>query len=72
MDDRTLHQLITETARKLWQEAGRPDGNDQAHWYEAMRQVSRMTTLPLVTSPPGHEQPEGPLSGSGENTGKLS
>lgn len=50
MDDRTLHQLIVETAKKLWEEAGKPDGDDQTHWFEAVRQVSRMTTLPAVTS----------------------
>lgn len=26
MDDRTLYKLITETAKKLWEDAGRPDG----------------------------------------------
>lgn len=68
MDDRTLHQLIANTARKLWEDAGRPEGADKAHWFEAVRQVSRMTTLPMVTSP--SEAEEVPFSENANTVGK--
>lgn len=31
------HEQISERARSLWEERGRPEGRDLEHWFEAER-----------------------------------
>jgi DUF2934 family protein len=55
-------QLISVRAYQMWEQEGRPHGRDQAHWFEAERQLQnsesavpmdlRSTSNAHVTSPP--------------------
>jgi hypothetical protein len=33
------HEEISRRAHELWEEAGRGDGNDAAHWHQAEREL---------------------------------
>jgi hypothetical protein len=35
-------QFISIRAYQLWEQEGRPDGRDQAHWFEAERQLQEL------------------------------
>lgn len=36
---RPTHERIAVRAYEIWESRGRPDGADQAHWFEAERQL---------------------------------
>jgi hypothetical protein len=35
------HDAIARVAYRLWEEAGRPEGRDQEHWYRAIKELKR-------------------------------
>jgi hypothetical protein len=45
-------QFISVRAYQLWEQEGRPDGRDQAHWFEAERQLQGMQRGSLVENSP--------------------
>ena len=40
MNDDELRQRITERARQLWEEAGRPEGRDMEYWLQAEEELA--------------------------------
>jgi len=47
------HEAIASRARRLWEEAGRPDGRDEEFWLRAEQQlVSERGKLPAAAPPP--------------------
>jgi len=46
------HEAIASRARRLWEEAGRPEGRDEEFWLRAERQLlSEMGKLPAAAPP---------------------
>lgn len=51
---------IAQRAHELWQQAGRPVGRDQEHWYEAERQLATVRSNldnPMPAPAPGERRP---------------
>jgi hypothetical protein len=44
-------QLVSIRAYQLWEEEGRPHGRDQAHWFEAERQLRELQATSQVETP---------------------
>jgi hypothetical protein len=44
-------QSVSIRAYELWEQEGRPDGRDQAHWFEAERQLQKLQRGSLVEKP---------------------
>ena len=60
MNDGELKQRITERARQLWEEAGRPEGRDMEYWLQAEEELAPLSVAvaedpmeALDHSPPG-------------------
>ena len=43
MNDDELRRRITERARQLWEEAGRPEGRDMEYWLEAEEELAPLS-----------------------------
>ncbi len=55
-------QSISIRAYQLWEEEGRPNGRDQAHWFEAERELQELqrgspAAPPLVSIADAPSQP---------------
>jgi len=46
-DSSPSHDEIAQCARELWTESGRPDGRDEAIWFEAERRLISERRAPL-------------------------
>jgi hypothetical protein len=60
MNDEELRRRITERARQLWEEAGRPEGRDMEYWLQAEEELAPLSVAgeedpmeALDHSPPG-------------------
>ena len=60
-----LDRMIRERAHRLWEEEGRPDGQADAHWHAAERQilaeVGHEPEAPDAMATAGHLVPADPL-----------
>lgn len=45
------HERIAERAYRIWEAAGRPDGRDWEHWFQAERELC---TSPFAARTPPH------------------
>lgn len=54
MQDRTLNlteEAIAARAYEIWEERGRPEGQAEAHWYEARAELSEVEVIDLTGEP---------------------
>ena len=65
MTDEELKQRITERARQLWEEAGRPAGRDMEYWLAAEEELAPLSVAgeedPMEAL--DHEPPRAPGGG---------
>ena len=47
--ERVLEQRIRERAYKIWEDEGRPEGRDEAHWELAKLAIAEQDALPTMT-----------------------
>jgi hypothetical protein len=51
MQDRTLdltEEAIAARAYEIWEERGRPEGQSEAHWFEAIQDLSTTIVIDLT------------------------
>ena len=48
--ERVLEQRIRERAYKIWEDEGRPEGRDEAHWELAKLAIAEQDALPTMTT----------------------
>jgi hypothetical protein len=58
MERQALEARVRERAYRLWEQEGRPEGQERAHWHEAERQV--MLEAGLGEPSPAGDRPEPP------------
>ena len=62
MEQQALEARVRERAYQLWEQEGRPEGQEHAHWHEAERQVMLEAGLGepqgARPEPPKGERPE--------------
>jgi DUF2934 family protein len=65
MNDEELKQRITERARQLWEQAGRPEGRDMEYWLMAEEELAPLSVAgeedPMEAL--DHEPPRKPRKG---------
>ena len=65
MNDEELKQRITEHARQLWEEDGRPEGRDMEYWLQAEEELAPLSVAgeedPMEAL--DHEPPRAPGKG---------
>ena len=59
-------ERVRERAHALWEQAGRPDGQHDAHWLQAERELEEGTVTDEVSLNPGDAAPPG-TPGTGED-----
>ena len=47
--ERMLDQRIRERAYKIWEDEGRPEGRQEAHWELAKLAIAEQDALPTMT-----------------------
>ena len=47
--ERVLDQRIRERAYKIWEDEGRPEGRQEAHWELAKLAIAEQDALPTMT-----------------------
>lgn len=57
-----LQERIAERAHRLWEEAGRPDGEHDAHWHRAEAEIAAEDT---ARAPAGSGDAPGGTNGTG-------
>ena len=48
--ERALEQRIRERAYKIWEDEGRPEGRQEAHWELAKLAIAEQDALPTMTT----------------------
>ena len=66
------HEQISEKAKQLWENYGRPDGRDEEIWLEAERLLQSPSGLPAAQTAPATDSRNAPLRRSGGNAGGAS
>ena len=65
MNDEELRQRITERARQLWEQDGRPEGRDMEYWLQAEEELAPLSVAgeedPMEAL--DHEPPRAPRKG---------
>ncbi len=68
-----IGELIRTRAYRLWEEQGRPDGQEQQHWLAAEKEVLEEVDRSGATGPATHAQAHEPrqAGGAGERQDDL-
>ena len=71
-----MEERIRQRAHELWEQAGRPEGQQDRHWEQASREISAGGEPNLSTVAAGRMDatgiPSAPLSPGAANSGRMS
>jgi hypothetical protein len=69
-------ERVRQRAHELWEQAGRPEGQQEQHWQQAFQEISTDGEPNLSTVAAGRMEatgtPRAPLSPGAANSGRIS
>ena len=71
-----MEERVRQRAHELWEQAGRPEGQQEQHWQQASQEISVAAEPNLSTVAAGRMEatgtPRAPLSPGAANSGRMS